>query len=675
MGTLTGSYTDPKHLLQAPFGVRSHWHQPWRASMETVPISTLLGVAGVNWNCDASHNPALLARMLSSHGIARMRMEVSWPSLDDATENVPASGWYPTSVLAACAAYGIRPTICLNSNHGGPCPNTALTKTLAAPLAVGATTVTLTDVTGIIVGYTGLSNLSDYIMAQCLITSIAGNVCTLSRPVPSAATGSGWVMQNGTLANGTAVRLDTLKYKPFGQPGSADYLASIAGWTKYVGVIGAWLKAQMGLGNYDIEVWNELTFGSNFLDARYYTGNSNPAATVEGQYEQVMQDTAIYVAAHPELFAGSQLINGFASQVPAPSSSNQHPRVTAINRHPYFSRFAISPGVVPEAGTKVNATGTVDASGYEPTYTLGCPEIDSLLVTTEASSRDYGPLTDTSVGKGRYARLNVDGSRTPCVGYVTEGGMNPNGFGVTDAPTALRQKAKINLRYWVGGAAKGRIAVCLWAMDDSGDLGGTFTLQSFLALTAQAGATYPVDDTSSTSPLLATLARVMAVAAVGAGPAPSVPYGGQRRIEVASVSDTHDDVQFVGDGTAAHPTLYDRDCLAILPFQVNACRFVIPYYVVTRDVYHVYNGALTGGQQYDLPPEHFTVALTGLVGRGARITAYDPLNNVFVPVGVLAADDTGATLDLIAADYPYLLVWQEPPPDRAAGTRAFPERN
>jgi len=34
----------------------------------------------------------------------------------------------------------------------------------------------------------------------------------------------------------------------------------------------------------------------------------------------------------------------------------------------------------------------------------------------------------------------------------------------------------------------------------------------------------------------------------------------------------------------ARPPLYDRDVLAMLPFQVNARKFIIPYYVMTRDI-------------------------------------------------------------------------------------------
>ena len=35
-----------------------------------------------------------------------------------------------------------------------------------------------------------------------------------------------------------------------------------------------------------------------------------------------------------------------------------------------------------------------------------------------------------------------------------------------------------------------------------------------------------------------------------------------RSLNLVSVTDNHDHAQFAGDGTAAHPTLYDRDVLA-----------------------------------------------------------------------------------------------------------------
>ncbi len=100
--------------------------------------------------------------------------------------------------------------------------------------------------------------------------------------------------------------------------------------------------------------------------------------------------------------------------------------------------------------------------------------------------------------------------------------------------------------------------------------------------------------------------------------------------------------------------------LALLPFQVNATRFVIPYYVVTRDI------------RRDLPEEAFRVTIKGLAGKKAKVTAYDPSAGpiqanprAFRPTG----DDAG--LELPATDYPMLLEVEEARPVMVAD----PERS
>ncbi len=166
---------------------------------------------------------------------------------------------------------------------------------------------------------------------------------------------------------------------------------------------------------------------------------------------------------------------------------------------------------------------------------------------------------------------------------------------------------------------------------------------SFLALAGQPGAVYPADDGRYASSSLQVLRRMADRLAVGLDPALDVT----RPLTVGSVADGHDNTQFAGDSTAAHPPLYDREVLAILPFQVNARRFVIPYYVMTRDVLR------------PLAPEQFTVRLGGLRGTGATVTAYDPIRDAEVPVDVVAAGPDSLTVDVTAADYPYLLTVQE----------------
>ena len=40
-GGITKPYIDARHLTAIPFGGHSHWAQPWRAYMETVPATSV----------------------------------------------------------------------------------------------------------------------------------------------------------------------------------------------------------------------------------------------------------------------------------------------------------------------------------------------------------------------------------------------------------------------------------------------------------------------------------------------------------------------------------------------------------------------------------------------------------------------------------------------------------
>ena len=120
-----------------------------------------------------------------------------------------------------------------------------------------------------------------------------------------------------------------------------------------------------------------------------------------------------------------------------------------------------------------------------------------------------------------------------------------------------------------------------------------------------------------------------------------------RQLQLDSIGDTHNHMQFAGDGTAAHPNLYNRDVFAFLPYQVNSHRFVIPYYVMTRDV------------TKDLSPEKFTIQISKLKAQGATVTVYDPMHDRTVPVKIDSRGRDFLNLTLPTTDYPYLLTIQE----------------
>jgi hypothetical protein len=81
--------------------------------------------------------------------------------------------------------------------------------------------------------------------------------------------------------------------------------------------------------------------------------------------------------------------------------------------------------------------------------------------------------------------------------------------------------------------------------------------------------------------------------------------------------------------------------------KLNARKFVIAYYVMTRDV------------TKDLPPDPYTVELAGLDGQRASFQVYDPISDRQVPVRVEGRNEDSVRLLLTATDYPYLLVAEE----------------
>src|SRR4028118_2363611 len=162
-GTLATPYTDPAQFTSFPFGSYSHWLQPWRAYLETVPATTFLNGIGIQWNVSNSANQELVAQMLAKQGIKRARVEISWNHIeyDDETKIIPGSAAQFRSQLLSLKKYGIRPLILLNAHHGQPCPIKFVERPIAADARAGDKTIQLNDVSELKVGYSGLSYLND----------------------------------------------------------------------------------------------------------------------------------------------------------------------------------------------------------------------------------------------------------------------------------------------------------------------------------------------------------------------------------------------------------------------------------------------------------------------------------------------------------------------------------
>src|SRR5258708_22997998 len=78
-GTLAAPI-DTAQFSPLGFGKRSHWLQPWRAYLDTVPAQRLLDSIGINFNVSAREAPAT-PPLLAAHGFERARLEAGWNAI------------------------------------------------------------------------------------------------------------------------------------------------------------------------------------------------------------------------------------------------------------------------------------------------------------------------------------------------------------------------------------------------------------------------------------------------------------------------------------------------------------------------------------------------------------------------------------------------------------------
>jgi hypothetical protein len=631
---LSAPYTDSRNLTAVPFGAHSHWLQPWRAYSETVPAQRFLDAQGVVLNGNSGDNFDLVCAMLAKHGIRHARIEVGWGSVTWEDESRLNGVDELRARLAACRKNGIRPLILLNANSGAPCPTRFFDRVLAAPGRKGDRNVRLSDTAGLVPGYSGFRNLTDNRASEVLITAIDGDRVTLSKPLPKDLGDAG-----------VKIAMTTLKYRPFGPPDSAEYRATLDGWRRYVvtvartatEILGTTGKSDLG---FDMEIWNELSFGSSFLTVNAYYDPKLAAYDENAVWTAVVRATADVADAAPASFAGVRLVDGFRNTIPWPASTTEPTRITAMSAHPYAGKRTFPRDE--QRPRDVNAELVEEHPGFVPSYTALFPEYYGTYIQTETVLRDMGPVS-TPVGQtvhGRDARI-VGGVVAPCPLWFTEIGFAPVEEGVKDRNAALALKAKTGARYDCFFVGKGLERIYFYSAF-SGDTDLGVVQDNFIAY-ARTHTAYPTDDAALTSPMLRTIGRIAAVMRDGLDPA----LRQTRPIRVESVADRHDHSQFSGDGTPAHPTLYDRDVFAILPYQVNAHRFVLAYYVMTRDIMHSF------------VPENFTVRLGGVRGKGAALRAYDPISgrDIEVTRGVVTGETLTATVT--ATDSPCLLIIDE----------------
>jgi hypothetical protein len=607
-------FFEPSQQTDLDFGLRSHWLQPWRGYVDTPPATRVRDGLGINFNA-APAQADTVAALLAAAGFRRVRYEIPWcwVSYDNPAHLTNEAAL--DAALGAFAAHGLRPLILLNAHEGCPGPLRHLQVRLAASAAAGTRTLRLDPASAqqVVPGLTGLDSTTQYKAAAILFTALSGTTVTLSKPL------------DRSIAAGASVAASTLEYRPFGQVGTTAFERTMAGWLEYVGLVTRKVKSVLGSDAFDVEVWNELSFGSGFLNVNSYYSPPAEALSQTATQKALLQRTVDYLRDPANGVAGVGIGDGFTNEQPFDSGATVPAGVTALDKHPYAGPITF-PGSARFNGVRpLDALGNVDGwqdpqgrwhDNFIPGYVAYFPEYFLTAIQTETAIRDLSPIT-TSVYGTPHGRSTHPAGGSPPTLWVTEAGLDP-----ARVPAAVlpRFQAKETLRYAIAWLNKGASAVYFYAAFSPG--------WGIVDLAAPGGGS-----------ALTALGRLSKTFANGAA-AISQP----RSLSLASVSDDHNHAQFAGDGTAAHPPLYDRDVLGFFPFQVSNSRVAVGLYVMTRDLL------------YDLPPEHFRLTITGTGGLGTAVSMTDPLTGGTVPVTVLSRGTGQIVVDVALTDSPRVLV-------------------
>lgn len=604
-------YVDPSQL-EVPWPKHSHYKQPWRAFLETRSGHDFLAGIGINYNVPGQDD--LAVRLLAETGFRTFRLEIGWGSVrwdEKALSNEKRF----QHLLGLCKKYHIRPTMLLNAHQGVPCPTQFFSRRLTTAAPKGSRTVQLDRTEGIVVGRTGLSGLTNYWAAEALITGLdpATGLCQLSKPLPK------------DLKAGAEVSLATLKYLPLYPVGTREFEETAEGWIKYALLV-ARLVRQAGIDQFDVEIWNELTFGTKFLHvnnyhdpqiARFQKDFLNPGGHC---WELARRTIQALKREHP----GIRCIWGFSNTTffhtpieklpPGTDGQSYHPYGTGTRKLPEQEYHRDRPGE--------------NLEGFTPTTNIRLPEGYAItFLQTESLMRLLNPKDRQRrpAGTERFHH------------FLTEHGVVPGEVGIEDVDRAWDYKARCALRSFCMYLSKGVTALHFFAAHERSPTGMGLLPADLVRL--------PVDvpfDKAATRPMkgLRNLTQPFQ---------DSIPLQAPRQIQVEVTALGAQRKMF--EEATQPPCLWHRDCFAFLPFQVHPNKFVIPMYVVTFDA------------TKPMAEERFRIKILNLPsslatrnGPSSTVRFYDSLENRDFPVKVLRMEDGAMEIEVEVVDSPRLLI-------------------
>jgi hypothetical protein len=690
-------YADPSQA-QLPMYQYSYYLQPWKSYMDTCPGSQLLNCIGINFNVNSIY-AAATARTLAQCGFKEARMEIGWGNYQYNNPMQIGATQLPgiTTALQALKKNGIRPLIVLNANSSAPCPSKNFVTNLIAAAKAGDTTIQLSDVSGIIPQYTGFAGQA-YQTAFPLVTSVnsATGICTLSAPLTLA-------LPAGPL------NLTVLKYHPLGTGGQANAYTqeTIQGWTTYVQQTCALVQSIFG-NAFDLEVWNELTFASQFLDDNNYysaaqttTGAlsySNHGFTRSGV--EILEPIAVDIATAQ--YPGVRVIDGFSNQRPWDAGSSMWPGEHGFSRHYYTALDTINPlngwkGVsnssTPIANlatiAPMNVLGQYDGTPSNPTsphsvtpgtyfipsFTMSCPESMCMSTNYLYMLRDFQPSPSLFASRdlnGNYTAYHWRGSQN-LVGNTAQVWESETNCSrilwmsaiQSQSGLAWTDQKLIDLNHFIGAKAllrlftfysnKGLETACVFAARQN-EFDLSVIPEAFFSSLDQTGGTYSSDAWNKQGGQLQTVKRLTGFFNTYTGPPSTFTV---QPLTVTALSEAAPRIEFSGDGTPAHPDRYNIDDFGVFPFQLNQNTYAVAYYVVTRNL--VQNWGVVADvlnvSNYCMPDETFNVTISGLAnGLTAQVSCYDPLNDRHPAVPVVTRSQNSVQVKVLSSDYPRFLL-------------------
>lgn len=598
-------YVDPGQL-DCPWPKHSFYKQPWRSFLEVRSGADFLRGIGVNYHSRGNDEVAL--RLLAETGVRAYRYEIGWGSVawDEAKIN---GGDKHLKVLQLMKQYDGRPTLLLNAHHGAPCPMQSFQRKLAGPAAKGARSVRLDDVKEIVAGRTGINPPKNYWAAEVLITAVdaATGECKLSKPLP-------WELEADK-----PVRLTTLKYAPLYPVGTPEYEATAAGWVNYALRVCDLARAA-GHEDFDVEIWNELSFGSNFVNIDNYYEKGKPPYTGKrvdllnrggSSWELARRTIEAVKAKYPRVrciwgWSNTTFYHCAVEKLP-PGTDGQ-------SYHPYGTGVRS----LPKAETHKDHP-EYNLEGYTPTMDIRMSEgWAQTFIQTEGIMRLLNPVDRQKKPAGTERFYH----------YMTEHGVAPGECGAKTEADEWKVKTYCALRSYCLWLNKGiDVLHYFQAGDKAGGMGILpFDVDKLPADAKWAGVATP--------PMRAI--RAMLDCFAGAEPV-------ARPVKLEVDCEAVGKVGMIFEGDGKHPGLSHQDVLAVLPFQTGARRMVVAVYVMTYDVTR------------PMPEERYRLMLKGLGSKVKTASLRDPLTGKQETVKT-AGDADGVNVELTVGDSPRFLI-------------------